>query len=298
MNAMKWPFTRATQVEGFELVGVRDRYWRDPYDVLLRTEWWVGTAVLVVAFLLVNALFAGAYALIGGVYGARAHSWVDGFFFSVQTLGTLGYGAMYPQTLGAHVLVTLEVMLGVFILALATGVIFSKFSSVRARVQFSRYAVVAPWNGVPTLMLRLGNQRRSRVIDASIRVVLMRSETTLEGVRFYRMVDLDLERARNPSLARSWTVMHRITESSPLWGSSPEALAEIDAEIVVTMTGLDETSSQSLHANGRYGHTDVRWGARHADILSELPDGRIRLDMTRFHDVQPTLPLPSFPYPR
>jgi len=152
----------------YELVGVRERTWRDPYDVLLRTEWWVGASVLVALFLLVNALFAAAYALVGGVYGARTHSWVDGFFFSVQTLGTLGYGAMYPQTIGAHVLVTVEVMLGVFILALATGVIFSKFSSVRARVQFSRHAVVAPWNGVPTLMFRLGNERRSRVMDATI----------------------------------------------------------------------------------------------------------------------------------
>jgi inward rectifier potassium channel len=112
------------------------------------------------------------------------------------------------------------------------------------------------------------------------------------------MVDLDLERGRNPSLARSWTVMRKIIESSPLWQATPESLATSDAEFVVTMTGLDETSSQSLHATGRYAHSELLWGARHADILSELPDGRIRLDMTRFHDVQPTLPLQSFPYPR
>ncbi len=295
---MKWPFARDKPAAEFELVGVSDDVWRDPYDLVLRTHWSIGAATLIVAFLLVNALFATAYAVIGGVYGARPHSWVDAFFFSVQTLGTLGYGAMYPQSLGAHLLVTTEVILGVFVIALATGVIFSKFSSVRARVQFSRNAVVAPWNGVPTLMFRLGNERRSRVIDASIRVVLMRSETTLEGVRFYRMVDLDLERSRNPSLSRSWTVMHKITEASPLHGVTPESLAAADAELVLTLTGLDETSSQSLHANGRYPHERVVWGARHADILSELPDGRIRLDLTKFHEVTPTEPLPTFPYPR
>jgi len=165
---MRWPLLSRKDEDAFELVGVTERTWRDPYDVLLRTRWWVGASVLVALFLLVNALFAVAYALVGGVYGARTHSWLDAFFFSVQTLGTLGYGAMYPQTFGAHMLVTIEVMLGVFILALATGVIFSKFSSVRARVQFSRHAVVAPWNGVPTLMFRLGNERRSRVMDATI----------------------------------------------------------------------------------------------------------------------------------
>jgi inward rectifier potassium channel len=295
---MRWPFQRTRRVGDFELVGAKDHPWGDPYDLLLRTPWWVGVSVLVTAFILVNAVFAVAYAITGGIYGARAHSWEDAFFFSVQTLGTLGYGAMYPVTLGAHLLVTAEVMLGIFILALATGVIFTKFSSVRARVQFARHAVIAPWDGIPTLMFRLGNERRSRVINASIRAVIMRTERTLEGVQFYRMVDLTLERWRNPSLSRSWTVMHRITESSPLWKATPESLAAAEAELLLTLTGLDETSAQSLHANGRYDAAQIEWGARHADILNELPDGRLRVDMTRFHEIQPTTPNADFPYPR
>jgi inward rectifier potassium channel len=295
---MRWPFQRAHKNAEYEIVGQTRQPLGDAYDLLLRTPWWVGAGVLVSAFLVVNAIFAVAYTLTGGIAGARPRSWIDGFFFSVQTLGTLGYGAMYPVTLGAHILVTLEVMLGIFVLALATGVIFSKFSSVRARVQFAEHAVITPWNGVPTLMFRLGNERRSKVIDASIRVVAMRSETTLEGVRFYKMVDLALERDRNPSLARSWTVMHKITEASPLWGATPESLASADTEFVLTLTGLDETSAQVLHANDRYDQTKVRWGARHADILTELPDGRIRLDLTRFHELTPTLRRADFPYPR
>jgi inward rectifier potassium channel len=295
---MKWPLLRPRASEEFELVGVNDHPWGDPYDLLLRTPWWVGVSVLVSAFLLVNALFAVAYAFTGGIVGAHPRSWVDGFFFSVQTLGTLGYGAMYPETIAAHLLVTLEVMLGIFILALATGVIFSKFSSVRARVQFARHVVIAPWNGVPTLMFRLGNERRSRVIDASVRAVVMRTERTLEGVQFYRMVDLTLERSRNPSLSRSWTVLHKINESSPLWNATPESLAASEAEFILTLTGLDETSAQSLHAGGRYDHSQVTWGARHADILSELPGGRIRLDMTKFHGLTPTAKTADFPYPR
>jgi inward rectifier potassium channel len=290
---MRWPFQRARQVGEFEVVGAHDHPWGDPYDLLLRTPWWVGGSVLVTAFILINALFAFAYAMTGGIYGARPGSWVDGFFFSVQTLGTLGYGAMYPETLAAHLLV----MLGIFILALATGVIFTKFSSIRARVQFARHAVIAPWDGVPTLMFRLGNERRSRVIDASIRAVIMRTERTLEGVQFYRMVDLTLERSRNPSLSRSWTVMHRITETSPLFRATPATLAAAEAEFLLTLTGLDETSAQSLHAAGRYDSAQITWGARHADILSELPDGRLRLDMNRFHDIEPTTPTSDFPYP-
>jgi inward rectifier potassium channel len=294
---MVWPFRkRPLSVDEFEVVGAA-KSGVDVYDLLLRTHWGVGLSLIVIAFLGVNVVFAVAYALEGGVAGARPHSFSDAFFFSVQTLGTLGYGAMYPVTLGAHVLVTLEVMLGVFILALATGVIFSKFSSVRARVRFADHLAIGPWNGVPTLMLRLGNERKSRVIDASIRLILMRTEPTSEGVVFYKMSDLPLERDRNPTLARSWTVMHRITESSPLWKATPESLAAAEAEFLVTMTGLDETSAQTLHARGRYVFSSVTWGARHADILSERADGGVRVDLGRFNELIPTKPIPDFPYP-
>lgn len=293
-----WPFRkRPLSVDEFEVVGLK-KSGVDAYDLLLRSHWLVGATLLVSAFCIVNMLFAVAYAVTGGVAGARPHSFEDAFFFSVQTLGTLGYGAMYPVTLGAHVLVTLEVMLGVFILALATGVIFSKFSSVRAKVRFAHHIAIGPWNGVPTLMLRLGNERKSRVIDASIRLIFMRSEPTQEGVAFYEMSNLELERSRNPTLARSWTVMHRITEASPLWKATPESLAALEADFLVTLTGLDETSAQLLHAQGSYSHDKVIWGARHADILSERPDGGLRVDLTHFHETVPTKPIPDFPYPK
>ena len=296
---MAWPFQkRPLSVDGFEIVGTASRGIDSVYDLLLRTHWAIGAAVLLSAFLAVNTIFATAFCFTGGVVGMRPHSFLDAFFFSVQTLGTVGYGAMYPVTVVAHILVTVEIMLGIFILALSTGVIFSKFSSVRARVRFAKYLVVAPWNGVPTLMLRLGNERRSRVIDASIRLSWRRTENTLEGVRFYKMTDLLLERDRNPTLARSWTVMHRITESSPLWKATPEMLEAKDSDFLIILTGIDENSAQTLHASGEYPNENVKWGARHADILSEGANGTLRVDLGKFHELAPTQPLPDFPYPR
>jgi inward rectifier potassium channel len=296
---MAWPFPKKDPLDAeFVVVGGRRNSLREVYDFLMRAPWSTGIFVVLSAFLFTNVIFGEGYVLTGGVEGMHPGSFLDAFFFSVQTLGTLGYGAMYPQSLGAHVLVTIEVVSGVFMLALVTGFTYSKFSNVRARIQFAEHAALSPFNGVPTLMFRVGNERRSRVIDAHIRVTLSRLEATKEGVPFYRMIDLGLERSRISNLARSWTVFHKVTEASPLYGSSPESLAAIEAELTILVVGLDETSSQTLHAQARYDNKQIAWGARHADVLSELPDGRLRVDLTQFHKLSPTAPMPDFPYPK
>ena len=243
-------------------------------------------------------MFAFAYLSAGGIAGARSGSLADHFFFSVQTMGTIGYGVMHPLSSAAEVLVTAEVIVGVSLVALASGMLFAKFSIPRARMQFAEWATISPFDGVPTLMFRLGNERASQIIEATVRVVLVRTERTAEGVVYYRLRDLRLERDRSPALSRSWTVMHTIDEASPLHGATPETLARDEVEFRVTVVGIDETSAQNVHARYTYDHEQTRWGARHADMLSELPDGRLQLDMREFHRVVPTSPTPAFPYPR
>jgi len=168
----------------------------------------------------------------------------------------------------------------------------------RARMQFAEYATISPFDGVPMLMFRLGNERASQIIEAMVRVVLLRTEHTSEGVVYYRMHDLTLARDRSPALARSWTVLHRIDESSPLFGANPETLARDEVEFLLTVVGIDEASAQNVSARHTYEHSRVRWGARHADMLSERADGGLRLDMGQFNRLVPTKPTATFPYPR
>jgi inward rectifier potassium channel len=181
-QGMSWFLPKKDPLDtDFVVVGGRKSALRDVYDFLMRAPWSTGILVVLSAFLVVNVAFGMVYTLTGGVVGTRPGSLLDSFFFSVQTLGTLGYGAMYPQSTAAHVVVTIEVLSGVFTLALVTGFTYSKFSNVRARIQFAQRATLSPFNGVPTLMLRVGNERRSRVIDARIRMTLTRLEHTQEG---------------------------------------------------------------------------------------------------------------------
>ena len=284
--------------EAVQVVGARSTPLGDLYLQILRSPWWLDLIGVSVLFLLINLVFAVLYTVVGGVDGTVPGSIADHFFFSVQTMGTIGYGVMHPRSGGAETLVTAEVIVGISLLAVTTGVLFAKFSVPRARMRFAECATISPFNGVPTLMFRIGNERASQIIEATIRVVVVRTEHSEEGVVFYRMYDLALARDRSPALARSWTVMHHIDGSSPLSGATPESLARDEVELLLTVVGIDETSAQNLSARHTYEHTRVRWGARHADMLSELPDGRLQLDIRRFHEVVPTKPTPTFPYPR
>jgi len=280
------------------VVGARQTPFSDVYHHVLRAPWWLDLLALSGLFLLLNLVFAFAYLAVGGVEGAQPGSLADHFFFSVQTMGTIGYGVMHPLSLGAEALVTAEVVVGVSLVALASGMLFAKFSVPRARMQFAEWATISPFDGVPTLMFRLGNERASQIIEATVRVVMVRTERTAEGVTYYRLRDLKLERDHSPAISRSWNLLHRIDDSSPLHGATPETFARDQVELMVTVVGIDETSAQSLHARHTYLDEQVRWGARHADMVSELPDGSLQLDMREFHRVLPTAPTSTFPYPR
>ncbi|HEX6837841.1 MAG TPA: ion channel [Polyangia bacterium] len=287
-------WTRALGTEEIEVVGTRTRVGRDLYHFFLRAPWWVDIGILSTVFVLANLIFALGYHFTGGVY--NAHGYVDEFFYSVETMGTIGYGEMYPTTRGAHVIVTLEALAQIFLLAVTTGLVFAKFAIPRARVQFAKHPTIGPYDGVPTLQFRIGNERASRLLEAVIRVVLMRTEKTKEGVTIYRMHDLKLERDRSPALSRSWTVLHRIDRTSLLHGATPESLERDEVELILTLSGTDELSVQQLHAQTRYEAKQIRWGARHADMLSERPDGKLRLDMRQFHEVVETRRTDEFPY--
>jgi inward rectifier potassium channel len=279
------------------VVGDRRAPLRDFYHALLRLPWWATIAAISGAFLATNALFAVAFVFVGGVSHASASSFRDAFFFSVQTMGTIGYGAMFPESTAANVLVTAESIASLLLTAISTGLVFAKFSRSTARLVFSRHAVISPLNGVPTLMFRLGNERASQIVNASIRLVMVRTEHTAEGATFYRMLDLRPSRERALSLSRSWNVLHAIDASSPLAGETPASLAEKEIELTVMVIGTDDITMQMVHGSHRYFAKDIRWGAKLADVLSETSDGHMLLDLTRFHDIEPSDPAPGFPYP-
>ncbi len=283
---------------GYEIrvVGGARPGWRDLYHALLAMRWWAALTIIVGGYLALNALFALIYLATGGIANAAPGSYADAFFFSVQTMGTIGYGSMYPATRAANLLVVAESVVGLVVTALATGLVFVRFSRTRPRVVFSERAAIAPVDGVPTLMIRVGNERRNRIVDTTFRVTLMRTTRTAEGVTMYRAEDVVLVRGRAPALSRSWMVMHRIVAGSPLDGETPESLRKSEAELTLEVVGTDDTSLQAMHAHHTWYAASIVWGARLADVLSETPDGNMQLDLRHFHTLVPTEPTAAFPY--
>ena len=262
--------------------------WREPYHLLLTIPLSGFLGLLTLLFIVTNALFALAY-LLGGNSIANAHpgSFIDVFFFSVQTMATIGYGSMYPRTTYANSVVTVEALAGLLGVAMATGLAFARFSRPTARVVFSSVAVITTHEGVPTLMFRASNKRHNQVLEAQMRVRLVRDEVTLEGHFMRRFYDLKLLRSQTPVFALTWTVMHPIDETSPLYGATAETLEAAEAQIVITLAGIDETVSQTIHARHSFIARDLRWNMRFADVFHQKQDGHRYLDYTHFHDVVP-----------
>jgi len=282
----------------FRVIGAPQADWHDLYHWYLRIPWWGAIGVIIAWYLLLNLCFGVLYAETGGIEHAAPGSFVDGFFFSVQTLGTIGYGAMYPTSRLANVLVTTESVLGLLVTAIATGMVFVRFSRIRGRVVFCEKVAIAPMDGVPTVQIRVGNARSNRIYDVDLRLSLTRTIRTAEGVAIYRTHDLKLVRDRAPTLMQSWMLLHRIDDESPLKGLTPEDLKKSDAEISCSLTGTDDISLQAIHGRWTWEHFDVAFGQRLADVLSEDKDGAVILDLTKFHALEPSVPIEGFPYPR
>jgi inward rectifier potassium channel len=278
-NETRFPPVRA--------IGLRRSPFQDLYHSILSCAWWQYFAGFVGIFLVVNAVFAVLYALEPGcIANATPGSFVDAFFFSVQTLATIGYGAMAPATTYGHIMVTLEALVGLLGVAVVTGITFAKFSRPTARVIFSDKAVLATRNGVPHLMFRMGNARRNTIVEAQLRALVLVEEVSAEGQMLRTPVELPLVRDRTALFFLSWTAMHRIDEKSPFYGNDWKArLAERKAEVFLSLFGMDETFATQVHARMRYGLDDIAAGVHFKDVLVIEEDGTRVIDYRNFHEV-------------
>jgi len=278
---------RAGQVE-FVKVNTDAWRWRDVYRWLLGLNWPRFAAFVATIYIGLNLLFAALYSLqqdsIAGSTGG--HWFFDCFFFSIQTLATVGYGHMYPQTLYAHIISTIEIMTGVFLLAVMTGLIFVRFSRPIARVVFSRSIVIAPLNGRPTLMVRVGNENQHSMVEAEFRIMFSRDEPLLEGGDFRYFYVLKLHFDRLTVFPAALTLRHTIDEKSPLFGATPESLEARRVLFLVSVIGIDPVIAAPVQMQKDYTWHDVRFGERFVEIYTELEPGRLSVDYGRLHDTE------------
>jgi len=257
------------------------------YHFLLTVSWPRFLALVSLGYLVVNLIFAAAFVACGpGALAGRVEpggKLLNAFFFSVQTFATIGYGSLIPTSLPANLLVTLESVVGLLGFALATGLVFARFSRPTARILFSDRAIIAPYGSGTGLMFRIANARSSQIIDLEAKVIMSRFESGI-GRNFYT---LDLERDRVAFFPLSWTIVHPIDERSPFFGIGPEDLTNCGMEILVLLQGIDEIFSQTVHARSSYEGEEVIWGAQFRNIFNPPgPDGVLTIDLGRLHDFE------------
>lgn len=268
-------------------VGVQDALWSDLYHHALTANWLAFTFWAVVSYIGINLFFAALYAMLPGeVTGSHPLSFWDLFFFSVQTLSTIGYGGMVPTGTMANAIVALEALIGMMINALAAGAVFARIARPRARIIFSDKAVISDESGVSALCIRIANCRRSLILSVDVEVALSRLIVSSDGHLERRFEPLTLVQAHVPVLRFAFVLAHVVTKASPLSHHSLEELKSEEAEIIVTVTGTDEAMGQTVFARTSYAFDHVMHHHRFVDIVHSRPNGVVAVDYSRFHDIE------------
>jgi inward rectifier potassium channel len=259
---------------------------RNPYYIAAALTWPRFLTTMLALYLLVNVAFATLFWLVPGSV-ANARSYRDAFFFSIETLATVGYGDMHPATLYGHIIVATEIVCGLAFTAILTGLTFVRFSRPQAKFVFAPHPVVAVHNGKPTLMLRIGNGRTGALMDAAAKLNVLLSVTTADGKQFYRAQELRLERAHIPVFPLFWTLMHVLDERSPMYGYDAAQAIEAEAKLFVTLEARDPTIATLVHDFRSYAAEDMHFGMRYADVVSVEEDGTPVADLTRIGALEP-----------
>ena len=269
-----------------ETLGLSQGFWTDLYHRAMTVHWPVFFGSAAVLFVTLNAVFGFLYWLgHEPIANAEGNGPLAYFYFSIETLATVGYGDMHPQTDYGHLIATVEIFTGMSFLAVMTGLIFARFSRPRARFVFASTAVISRHEGRQALMIRTANARHNTISRANARLWLIRAERSKEGDQLRRFYELKLDRSEHPMFVLSWMLFHIIDKESPLHEATASDLEEGDALLVLNVGGLDDSSAQQLYARHVYSWRDIRWQHRYKDITSVSPQGRFLLDYTKFNDV-------------
>jgi inward rectifier potassium channel len=261
---------------------------RDLYHLLVSLSWPQFLLLLLVVVLLIHLVFATLYVVApGSIANVRPGSFTDAFFFSIETLATVGYGVMAPASLYGHVVSAGEILCGMAFTAIVTGMIFVRFSRPRAKIVYATHPVVTTFNGQLTLMIRIGNGRLSLMTDAHAELNALMKERTDEGSLFRRSHDLRLVRDRLPMFALTWTLMHPIDDDSPLAGYDAARLTDGDVRLYLTVQARDHAMAVEVFDMKDYGAEDILFGMRYVDAVTIDGAGNTIADLTRISFVEP-----------
>lgn len=258
---------------------------RDLYHRTVKLSWPRFLSLIASLFLILNFIFAGLYSVEPSGLHPQDNSFSDRFFFSIHTFSTVGYGTFSPSSLYTNIVVSLEIFIGLISMALTTGLLFAKFSLPSAKVLFTKKILITKMDGQEALVFRLANARSNQVIESKVRINVLYDEYTKENQHFRRFVELDLRRSTTPIFSLSLTCVHEITDRSPVKKLLQRIRDKDNVEFLVSISGLDDTYGQNIHALNVYGPNDIHWGGQWADVLDVGEAGVRSIDFKHFDTI-------------
>ena len=266
-------------------LGFKKNFFHDFYYKMLKISWINFIFASALSYLLLNLIFAMIYLFSPAeILNARPESLWDSFIFSFQTSSTLGYGKLLPKTDITHAIVILDTLMGIFYVAIVTGMAFAKFARPSAKIIFSNNIILSTFDGIPTLMFRLGNARDTHIINASLNVAVLIPHITKEGQTMSRFYNLDLMSNNLPTFSLSWTAMHQINQTSPLHGMNINQFKEKNILVFVSFTGIDDVLSQTVTSSYRYMNDQIIKAKHFSDIMHSNSDqNSYTIDFSKFH---------------
>ena len=253
----------------------------------LRTATWTRIMLLFAMLFAVSNLGFATILYVGHADVMNAKGFLDDLWFSVQTMGTIGYGYLAPADNLANTIVTIESFFGIILTALITGIFFARFSTPSARIVYSRVALITSSDGKRVLQFRLANERATAIVEATVRVYLTRDEKLANGESMRRVYDLPIRRSTSPVFALSFLVVHEIDDKSPLHGATPESLAASGVNVLCTLTGIDDRLAATVHSRYAWNTEDIRFDHRFVDLFKRDAHGKRYLDLEPIHDTVP-----------
>ena len=262
----------------------------DAYNSLITMSWMKFHLIIIVSYTVINAFFAGIYVLIGPEHlrgigpNDDMNHFLSAFFFSAQTISTVGYGHISPHGVATSTVAAIESMLGLLGFALATGLLYGRFSKPTAKILYSDFALIAPYKGGISFQFRLVNLKKNQLIENEIEVIFSCNEADSSGKIQRHFYPLKLERKQVSLLALSWTVVHPINEDSPVFNQSKADLEKCDAEIMVFLKAFDDTFSQTVHSRTSYKYFEIVWGGTFKPIFGPNEQGITTINISKVHD--------------
>lgn len=264
----------------------------DMYNALITMSWSTFNFLVLSFYLLINVVFALVYLAVGienlqgvNLNSSDFHHFMDAFFFSAQTISTVGYGHISPSGLTTSAVAALESLFGLLSFALATGLFYGRFSRPSAKIRYSKNIIVAPYHDINGLMFRLANLRSNQLIELEVSVMLTYN-SVIDGKAARQFVPLELERSKISLLTLSWTVVHPITDDSPLKTMDAEFLKIGEAEFIVMLKAFDDSFSQTVHSRTSYTDEELVWGARFISAFTRDESGINVLALNKMDDLQ------------